>query len=311
MMLWIVFAITVVAMLALDLGVANRRSHVVTMKTALAWSAFWIVLALLFNLLVYFVRGEQTALEFFTAYIVEESLSVDNLFVFLLIFSYFSVPREYQHKVLFWGIMGVMIMRGIFIFAGVALISRFGWMIYIFGGFLVLTGIKMLFEKDKKIDPGRNPILKLFRRMMPVTEIYEEDRFFVKRAGRVIATPLFVVVLVIETTDVIFAVDSIPAVLGISVDPLVVYTSNIFAVLGLRSLFFALSGFMEIFHHLHYGLSVILAFVGVKMLIAHYYKMPIGIALGIVAGILVISVVASLIWPKQPECHPERSEESR
>ena len=298
---WAVFNIFVLAMLALDLGVFHRTAHVVKFKEALLWSAVWVFLAFLFFLGIFFWRGRVTALEFLTSYLIEEALSVDNLFVFLLIFSYFRVPSLYQHKVLFWGILGALIMRAIFIAAGITLVQKFHWIIYLFGAFLVLTGIKMALEKDKEIHPEKNPVLRLFRRFMPVTDHYEEGNFFVKKDGRRFATPLFVVLLVVETTDVIFAMDSIPAVLSITLDPFIVYTSNVFAILGLRSLYFALAGLMTLFHYLHYGLSAILVFVGAKMLIADIYKIPVGTALGVVVGLLAISVIASVVHPREKE----------
>lgn len=294
---WLIFAVIVTAALTLDLGFFHRGGRVAKMKEAILWSIFWIALALAFNVAVYFWRGQGTALEFLTAYLIEESLSVDNLFVFIMIFTYFGVDPRHQHKVLFWGILGVIVMRGIFIFAGVALIQRFHWLIYILGLFLVMTGIKMLFSKEREVRPERNPLLRLFRRLMPVTEDFVGGAFFVKREGRSFATPLFVVVLVVETTDILFAVDSIPAVLAITTDPFIVFTSNIFAVMGLRAIFFALSGFMQLFSYLGHGLAVILAFVGVKMLISSYYRIPVSWALGVVACILAISVAASLVRP--------------
>ena len=298
---WVVFNIFVLAMLAIDLGVFHRKAHEIKTKEALIWSAIWITLALLFNLGIYFWRGPQTALEFLTGYLIEKSLSVDNIFIFLLIFSYFRVPALYQHKVLFWGILGALVMRAIFIAAGVTLIQKFHWLIYIFGGFLILTGIKMALEKEKKIHPERNPVLRLFRRFVPVTSDYEGDKFLVKREGRYFATPLFITLLIVETTDVIFAIDSIPAILAITLDPFIVYTSNVFAILGLRSLYFALAGIMQLFHYLHYGLSAILVFVGAKMLLAYIYKIPVDIALGVVAGFLLISVIVSIIRPREAE----------
>ena len=296
-LLWVAFNIFVLAMLALDLVVFHRKAHEVKLKEALIWCTAWITLALLFNIGIYFWRGPEKALEFLTGYLIEYSLSVDNIFVFLLIFSYFRVPSQYSHKVLFWGILGALLMRAIFIISGVKLIQNFHWLIYIFGGFLVLTGIKMALQKDKEIHPERNPVLRIFRKLMPVTDRYEEDKFFVKRGTKYFATPLFIVLLVVETTDVIFAADSIPAILGITLDPFIVYTSNVFAILGLRALYFALAGIMQLFHYLHYGLSAILVFVGVKMLLADIYKIPVGIALGVVAGILLISVISSIIKP--------------
>jgi len=298
---WVGFNLFVLMMLAIDLSVFHRKAHEVKFKEALIWSIVWIALALLFNLGIYFWRGPQTALEFLTGYLIEKSLSVDNLFIFLLIFSYFRVPALYQHKVLFWGILGALVMRAIFIAAGVTLIQKFHWLIYIFGGFLILTGIKMALEKEKKIHPERNPVLRLFRRFMPITSDYEGDKFLVKHEGRYFATPLFITLLIVETTDVIFAIDSIPAILAITLDPFIVYTSNIFAILGLRSLYFALAGIMQLFHYLHYGLSAILVFVGAKMLLAYIYKIPVDIALGVVAGFLLISVIASIIRPREAE----------
>lgn len=295
---WILFNIFVLAMLALDLGVFHRKAHEVKIKEALIWSAVWIALALVFNVGVYYWRGAQTALEFFTGYLLEKSLSVDNVFVFYLIFSYFRVPALCQHKVLFWGILGALIMRAIFIAAGITLIQQFHWVVYFFGAFLVFTGIKMALQKDKEIHPERNPIIKLFRRLLPVTKEFDEkSRFFMRIDGSLHATPLFVALLVVETTDVVFAVDSIPAILAVTNDPFIVYTSNVFAILGLRALFFALAGVIRLFHYLHYGLSAILVFVGVKMVLADIYKLPIGIALGVVAGILIASVAASVLWP--------------
>lgn len=298
-LLWVIFGVIVVVMMVLDLGVFHRRKHEVKFKEAALWSAVWILLALGFAGLIAHERGAGSALEFLTGYIIEESLSVDNLFVFLLIFSYFAVPSQFQHSVLFWGIIGAMVLRAIFIVAGVALIEQFEWVIYVFGAILIVSGVKMGLEKEKELHPESNPVLRLFRKLMPVTQEYQGGRFFVKRDGRTFATPLLLVLLVVETTDLIFAVDSIPAVLAITRDRFIVYTSNVFAVLGLRSLYFALKGAMDLFHRLHYGLSVILVFVGAKMILSHYVRIPIGIALGVVAIVLVVSVAASLIWPEK------------
>jgi len=298
-LLWVAFNIFVLAMLALDLGFFHRKAHAIKIKEALVWSGVWIALALLFNLGIYFWRGPETALEFLTGYLIEKSLSVDNIFVFLLIFSYFGVPSLYQHKVLFWGILGALIMRAVFIVAGIALIEKFHWTIYIFGAFLILIGIKMALQKERKIRPERNPALKLFRRWVPVTEEYVEGKFFVKRPDHTLATPLLIVLIVVETTDIIFAVDSIPAILAITLDPFIVYTSNVFAILGLRALYFAIAGIMELFHHLHYGLSAVLVFVGIKMLLTDLYKIPVSIALSVVAGILLISVMAPILDKKK------------
>ncbi|MEI8315023.1 MAG: TerC family protein [Verrucomicrobiota bacterium] len=296
-LLWTVFGVLVAGMLVLDLGVFHRKAHAVNVKEALGWSAVWITLALLYNLGVYFWLGPAKALEFLTGYVIEKSLSVDNIFVFILLFSYFRVPSEYQHKVLFWGILGALFMRAAFIALGVTLINKFTWVIYVFGAVLIYSGIKMALEKDKEVHPDHNPVLRLFRKAFPVTPQFEGSRFWVRRQAGLLATPLMVVLIVVETTDLIFAVDSIPAVLAITRDPFIVFTSNVFAILGLRALYFALAGAMNVFHFLHYGLSLILVFVGVKMIGAHWFKIPIGIALGVVAGVLVASVVASLIWP--------------
>ncbi len=295
--MWVGFNVVVFVLLILDLKVFHRKAHVISIKESLLWTAFWIALSLLFNLGIYFWQGSDTALEFLTCYLIEKSLSVDNLFVFLLIFSYFAVPANYQHKVLFWGILGAVVMRLAFILAGVTLIDKFHWVIYIFGAFLVLTSIRMAFRKETEIKPERNPVLRLFRRLMPVTDSYVDDRFFVKRVGRYLATPLFVVVLVIETTDIVFAVDSVPAALSITLDPFIVYSANVCAILGLRALYFALAGIMRMFRYLNYGLFAVLFFVGVKMLISEVYEMPVGIALGAVAFILSVSVLASVIRP--------------
>jgi tellurite resistance protein TerC len=293
--MWGGFHLFVLAMLALDLGVFHRQAHTVTVREALIWSAVWISLALLFNVGVYIWRGPEPALDFLTGYLIEKSLSVDNIFVFVLIFSTFQVAPQYQHRVLFWGIIGALIMRALLIALGVTLIHKFHWVIYVFGAFLIFTGIRMALQKERQIDPERHPVLRFLRRFLPITEHYEDGKFYVKRAGQVFATPLFIVLLVVETTDVIFAVDSIPAILAITVDPFIVYTSNVFAILGLRALYFALAGLVHRFHFLQYGLSIILVFVGVKMLLGDVYKIPPGIALGVITGILLLSVLASQI----------------
>jgi tellurite resistance protein TerC len=284
-------------MLVLDLGVFHRKSHTVKYREALIWSVVWIALAVIFAVVIYFWHGRTPSLEFVTGYVIELSLSVDNLFVFLLIFRYFQVPPGHQHKVLFWGILGALIMRAIFIAAGVGLIQRFHWIVYVFGAFLVYSGFKLLRQGEAEIHPEKNPVLRLFRRLVPVTKDYEGDKFFVRRPG-LLATPLLVVLVVVETTDLLFAVDSIPAILAITRDAFIVYTSNVFAILGLRSMYFALAGMMEMFRFLHYGLSVVLMLVGGKMLLSHYYEVPTVVALGAVAGILLLSVGASLIRPK-------------
>jgi tellurite resistance protein TerC len=285
-------------MLALDLGVFHRKAHEVKVKEALIWSGVWIALALAFNLGVYYWRGEETALEFFTGYLIEKSLSVDNIFVFILIFSYFKVPALYQHRVLFWGILGALIMRAILIAVGATLIRELHWIIYVFGAFLILTGVKMALQKETGLNPERNPMVRLFKRFMPVTNEYHGEKFFVRLEGRRFATPLFLVLLLVETTDSIFAVDSIPAIFAITQEPFIVYTSNVFAILGLRSLYFALAGIMNYFHYLKLGLAFVLIFVGAKMTLIGVYKIPIDVSLGVVAAILTLSVLASLIWPR-------------
>lgn len=271
------------------------------MREALSWSAVWVSFALIFNIGVYFVKGSHSALEFLAGYLLEESLSVDNLFVFLLVFSYFKVPSEYQHKVLFWGIVGALVMRATFIGVGAALINQFHFILYLFGVFLVITGIRMAFDKGNDINPEDNILVKIFRRFFPVVERYEGDKFFVVEDGVRKATLLFIVLLIVEATDILFAVDSIPAVFAVTQDPFIVYTSNIFAIMGLRSLYFALAGIMNLFHYLKFGLSIVLTFIGVKMLIMDVYKIPIGWALGFVVFVLVASIVASKIWPQKEE----------
>lgn len=299
--LWTTFNLFVLGMLALDLGVFHKRSEEITVRNALVWTGIWITLAMAFNFFIYQYFGKPEAIEFFTGYIIEKSLSVDNIFVIIMIFSYFQVPAAYQHKVLFWGILGALVMRVIFIFAGIELIHRFHWLIYIFGGFLIITGLRMLFGSETKIEPDKNPVVRLMRKIFPVTPNFEEDNFFVRVSGKLWATPLFIVVILIESTDLIFAVDSIPAILAITDNPFIVYTSNVFAILGLRSLYFALSGIEKYFHYLKYGLSVILIFVGAKMCLADYYKIPIETSLIVIVATLIVAIVASIIFPKKPE----------
>lgn len=266
-------------------------------REAFAWCAFWIGLALAFNALIYFTMGSQPALEFLSGYLVEESLSVDNLFVFMLIFKYFQTPQKLYHRVLFWGVLGAIIMRALFIFGGIALITHFHWIIYIFGFFLLLMGAKMFKQKDEEIHPENNPILRILKKFMPITPDYRGHKFTVFENGRKYATPLLVVLIAIETTDLVFAVDSIPAILAITLDPFIVYTSNIFAILGLRALFFALVASMQHLHYLHYALGTILMFVGAKMLISPWIKIPIGYTLGFILSAIVIATVVSLLYP--------------
>jgi len=299
---WIGFNLFVLAMLALDLGVFHRRAHVVSLREAIIWTVVWISLAMIFNLGLWYLAGPQKALEFFTGYLIEYSLSVDNIFVFALLFSYFAVPAKYQHRVLFWGILGALVMRAVMIIAGTLLIAKFAWIIYVFGGFLILTGIKMIVKKEEEIHPENNPVVRWFKRLMPVTAGYREDKFFVRENGVRMATPLFVVLLLVEVSDLIFAVDSIPAIFAVTTDPFIVYTSNVFAILGLRSLYFALSGVMDKFHYLKVGLGVVLTFVGVKMLLAHTaWKIDTLVSLGVIVLSLTAAVVMSLLRPKQPE----------
>lgn len=298
---WIAFIAFVILLLALDLGVFHRKSHEVKIKEALIWSAVWIMLALIFNYLVYLYMGKVKALEFLAGYLIEKSLSVDNLFVFIMLFGYFNVEPKYQHKVLFWGILGALVMRAIFIFAGVALLNSFHWLIYIFGAFLVFTGIKMLSPHDTEVNPDKNPVVRLFKKFFPVTTEMHQGKFFVRQNARLYATPLFIVLIIVEFTDLIFAVDSIPAILAISQDTFIIFTSNVFAILGLRALYFALAGITRYFYYLKYGLAAILAFVGMKMIFSVFYKLPITLSLAIIFGILLISVLASVIFPKKDE----------
>jgi len=291
---WILFNIFVAAMLALDLGVFHRRTNSLSLRQALAWSGLWILLAGIFAVLLFFWQGSRAALEFSTGYVIELSLSVDNLFIFLLVFRYFRLPKPEQYRVLFWGIIGAIAMRAAFIFAGVGLIHRFHWIIYLFGLLLVYSGVRLLFQRGAEVHPEKNPLLRLFRRYIPVTDDLVDGRFFVRR-DRLYATPLLLVLLVVETTDLIFAVDSIPAVLSITLDTFIVYTSNIFAILGLRSMFFALSSLLDIFKYLHYGISCVLVFVGVKMLTSHYYPIRTEISLAVIGGILLITILASVL----------------
>jgi tellurite resistance protein TerC len=298
---WAAFLVFVAAMLALDLGVFNRGHRTITTRQALGWCGVWFSLAMAFNGLIYATQGPQVALEFFTGYLVEICLSVDNIFVFIVVFTYFKVPAQHQHRVLFWGILGAAIMRFVFILAGVSLLERFHWLIYGFGAFLVFTGIKMALPKKEELDPEKNIVVRLFRKFFPVTPDYVGGKFFVRENGRRLATPLFIVLIVIETTDLAFALDSIPAVLAITKNAFIVFTSNIFAILGLRSLYFALSGVMGLFRYLGFGLALILVFIGAKMLLTEICHIGIGPSLGVIGGVLAVSVAASLLLPAKPE----------
>jgi tellurite resistance protein TerC len=300
LLFWILFNLFVVGMLVLDLGFLQRDGHTVKFREALTWSLIWIGLACAFAVLVFFWHGRGTAVEFVTGYVIELSLSVDNLFIFLLIFRYFRVAPEHQHKVLFWGIVGALVMRAVFIVVGIGLIRRFHWITYLFGALLVYSGIKLFRQHGAGIEPEKNPVVRLFRRWVPVTEDYAGDNFVVRRE-RLYATPLLVVLVLVEVTDLLFATDSIPAVLAITLNPFIVYTSNVFAILGLRSMYFMLAGLMDLFHYLHYGLAVVLIFIGAKMVGSNYYQIPTVVALGVVAGVLLVSVLASLLHPRSQE----------
>ena len=293
--LWAGFIAFVVAMLAVDLGVFQRRAHAVSMREAGIWTAVWIALALTFAGVLYLWRGRVPALEYLTGYVIEKALSVDNLFVFVLVFNMFAVPAAYQHRVLFWGVLGALVMRGIFIAAGTALLSQFHWVMYLFGAFLLITGARLAFGGETEVKPDKNPLVRLFRRIMPVTDGYAGEHFFVRRAGTLMATPLLLVLLVVESTDLLFATDSIPAVLAVTRDPFLVFTSNAFAILGLRALYFLLAGAVARFIYLKPALAVILSFVGAKMLVSGFYEIPIEASLAVILGMLAVAVVASLL----------------
>lgn len=297
---WIGFHIFVFLMLALDLFVFHKEAHEIKVKEALSWSAVWIGLALVFNLGILFYMGQVPALEFFTGYLIEKSLSIDNLFVFLTVFTAFGVPPRFQHTILFWGIVGALVMRAVFIFSGIALINKFGWIMYVFGGFLLITGIKMAFAEDKEKNPKDHWLVKWSKKHLPFTDEFHEKKFWIRENGKILGTPLLLVLLIVEATDLIFAVDSIPAILAITRDSFIVYTSNIFAILGLRSLYFALAGMMSLFTYLRYGLAAILVFVGIKLCLLGIYHVPIGISLGVIASILAFSIYFS-IWKAKQE----------
>ncbi len=292
---WIGFHVFIVAALAIDLGVFHRDAHAVKFKEAITWSIVWFVMALIFNAGIYYFKGQQAGLEFLTGYLVEWSLSVDNLFVFLTVFSAFAVPSKHQHRVLFWGILGALVMRACFIFLGIAILAKFHWVIYIFGGFLLITGLKLAFTKEKESDPRNHWLVRTAKRWLPFTDSSPDGHFFVVENGKRLATPMFLVLLVIEATDLVFAADSIPAILAITRDPFIVYTSNVFAILGLRSLYFALAGMMDLFRYLRYGLAGVLIFIGLKMCLAEVYKVPIAVSLGVIASILALSIILSIV----------------
>jgi TerC family integral membrane protein len=295
--LWLGFVAFVLAMLALDLGVFHKKDHEVSIKEALTWTGVWISLALLFNAGIYFWFGSVRALEFLSGYVIEKALSVDNIFVFIVVFTVFAVPAKLQHRVLLWGILSALVLRALFVVLGAALLSRFHWLGYVFGAFLVFTGIKLLVQREEHVDPRRNPLFKLFRRVMPSVDEFHEGHFTTVKDGKRYATPLLLVLIAIETTDIVFAMDSIPAIFAVTRDPFIVFTSNIFAILGLRALYFALSGMMEKFHYLKFGLALVLMFVGAKMLFAGLYEIPIWASLAIIAALLAGAVIASLLRP--------------
>ena len=304
---WVVFGAVVLVLLAVDLGVFNRKAHAVGMREAARWSVLMVVLAMAFNFGILHFAGRRPALEFLTGYLIELALSVDNIFVFVLLFTYFRVPPRHQHRVLFWGILGALVMRGVMIAAGAYLITRFHWVIYVFGAFLVFTGIRMALQKEIEIEPEANPVLRLMRRILPVSPDYDGQHFFTRVAGpggalRKAATPLLVVLILVETTDLIFAVDSIPAVFAVTRDPFIVYTSNVFAILGLRSMYFLLAGVVDKFRFLKLGLSAVLVFIGAKMLATYFHlEVPVALSLGVVGGLLALSVIASLVFPEKPD----------
>jgi tellurite resistance protein TerC len=297
--LWVLFNVGVLVLLALDLGVFHRHADVISVKEALVWSAIWIGVAAAFNIGVFVFGGATKGFEFMAGYIIERALSIDNIFVFILVFSYFSVPAKYQYRVLFWGILGALVMRAVLIALGTTLIEQFHFVIYLFGALLIYSGFKMAFQKDADIHPENNPVVKQFVRVFPVTKDFVEGKFFTRIDGRLLATPLFVVLLVVETTDLVFALDSIPAIFGVTLDPFIVYTSNVFAILGLRAMYFAIAGLMDKFHYLKFGLSLVLAFVGVKMLLSDVFHLSIELSLIIVTAIIAISVILSLVRPRE------------
>ena len=297
--LWIGFVAFVLATLALDLGVIHKKDHEVSVKEALLWTGVWVSLSMLFNVGIYFCFGPERALEFLSGYVIEKALSVDNIFVFIVVFSVFAVPAKLQHRVLLWGILSALVLRAIFVVLGAALLSRFHWLGYVFGAFLMFTGIKLLVQKEHEVDPRNNPLFKVFRRLMPTVDKLHEGHFTIVQAGKRYATPLLLVLIAIETTDIVFAMDSIPAIFAVTRDPFIVFTSNIFAILGLRSLYFALSGLMDKFHYLKFGLALVLMFVGAKMLLASVYKIPTWLSLLVIAGVLAFSVLASLLRPRR------------
>jgi tellurite resistance protein TerC len=309
--LWIGFHLVVLALLALDLGVFNRQAHVISLREAAVWSAVWVSLSLLFNLFIFLWLGKEAGLNFLAGYLIEKSLSVDNIFVFVLIFSAFAVPAEYQHRVLFWGVLGAIVMRGLLIFLGTTLIALFHWVLYLFGVFLLFTGIRLALPREEEIHPDKNPLVRLSRRFLPITPGYEGPRFFVRKEGRRYMTPLLLVLLVVETTDLLFALDSIPAIFAITLDPFIVYTSNICAILGLRALYFLLAGLVDRFRYLRFGLAVVLVFVGIKLVLTDLYHISVGLSLVVIAIILTVAIIASLLRPRKEQERPKPADATK
>ncbi len=308
-MLWVSFNIFILILLALDLGVFHKRSHVIGIRESIIWSIIWVLIALAFNLLIYWWRGPEVAMEFAAGYLIERSLSVDNLFVFMVIFAYFQVPARHQYRVLFWGILMALVLRALFIVTGITLMERFDWLVYVFGAFLIFTGLKLALQKDGHVDPGNNLVIRLCQRLLPTSTTYHESRFCARLGGRWMVTPLFVVLIAVEVTDLMFALDSIPAVLAITLDPFIVYSSNVFAILGLRALYFALAGCMAMFQYLNYGITAILVFIGTKMLLSEIYPIPVGYALGVVGLVLIISVLISIVHCPQKKAQEAAADE--
>ncbi|MBN1322915.1 MAG: TerC family protein [Methanotrichaceae archaeon] len=297
--LWVSFNIFILILLGLDLGVFHKRSHVIGIRESIIWSIIWVLMAFAFNVLIYWWRGPEVAMEFAAGYLIERSLSVDNLFVFMVIFAYFQVPARHQYRVLFWGILVALVLRALFIVTGISLMERFDWLVYVFGAFLIFTGLKLALQKDGHADPGNNLVIRLCQRLIPTSSTYHESSFCARLGGRWMVTPLFVVLIAVEVTDLMFALDSIPAVLAITLDPFIVYSSNVFAILGLRALYFALAGCMAMFQYLNYGITAILVFIGTKMLLSEIYPIPVGYALGVVGLVLIVSVLVSIVYCPQ------------
>jgi tellurite resistance protein TerC len=304
--LWVGFNILILILLGIDLGLVHRKDHTISIKEGFVWSVIWIIVALAFNYVVYLWKGSEVGIQFLTGYTIERALSIDNIFVFLVIITYFKVPTQYQYRVLFWGILGALVLRGLFIGVGAVLVAKFHWLLYVFGVFLVITAVRLVAGKEKELEPQKNPVLKLLRKLLPITPDYEGNRFFVRRNHLLMGTPLLVVLILVDTADLVFALDSLPAIFGITLDPFIIYTSNVFAVLGLRALYFAIAGLMQVFYYLKYALSVILAFIGVKMLIDDIFKIPSSVALLVIAGIFLIAIIISVLFPNKEKVESQQ-----